>query len=788
MALRTITVSPGADVQTAAVAGGTSWQVDVVPGTPRADRTEPMSTAVGEGVTWAERQVASVFSRGKDPGHRAARHGVRAAIVMSVAFFIGHFGFDNDQLAVLATFTGAALAGMADFTGDRTQRLLATSITLAVGFPLVALGTAVSLHTVAATVVMFVVALVIAFGAVFSGYFAAGANAAIVFFVVAVGIPGSTHEIPPRLAGVALGGGLSVLASGWLLPCHAVSNSRRSLGAVYLALADAVRQAAHDEQVDRPARDALLKQAILDAELAVATSAWRPGGLTRAHKSRMYLLHGAQRLATLLAQLPPLRPDLSVEIRMARQKMLIVQAETLGACADALTSNGAVHPDPTRAQAAMGAFDSFAAEQLEHRIAAADQRDIDQRVADLLVLLEIARTTVLAGVHTRIVFGIRPDPEATVANAVLVATMTVGVPSPRKWLRRATHNLTFRSVHFRNSLRLATALALARLAVGVFDLKHGFWVMFATLVVVKTSAAGTRTTAVGAAIGTGLGFLVSTALVIAFGVHVSVYCVALPILIFAAFYLPGTGKFLLGQACFTMTVVFLFNILVPTGWSVGLLRFEDVLIGTAIGMVVGLLMWPKGASTELAGAIADLVDAGTAIATSLVRSLLDGEHLAPDASDRWVPAIVAATQAEDVFTQFLSELHVPPAPVLAWSSLMSAGHQLWYGAAVVGGLRVPTDAKQTTPQLRRAVGGEVTDMERDFHHLARTLREGVPLALEPPAPFGHPLYPEHPVTTFRLLQVHAWIGELTTGLGQLQDALEATVIPAPAGEPVATAG
>jgi uncharacterized membrane protein YccC len=736
-----------------------------------------MTTAAGEGVTWARHQVTSIFSRGSDPSYRAARHGARAAIVMSAAFFIGHFGFQNDQLTVLATFTGAALVGMADFTGDRSRRLLATFVTLAVGFPLVALGTAVSQYTVAATVVMFVVALVIAFGAVFSGYFAAGANAAIVFFVVATGIPGSTGEIPPRLAGVALGGGLSLLASGWLWPCHAVSDSLVSLAGVYRALADAVRQVAHGEPVDRPARDAQLEQAILDAELAVAASAWRPGGLTRAHKSRMYLLHGARRLATALAQLPPPRTDRPVEIRVARETMLVAQADTLAACADALTSNGAVHPDPAKAEAAKVTFDTFAAAELERRIATDDRLGIDQRVADLLIVLEIARATVLAGLHTRIVFGLRSEPAATVPNAVLVTTMTVGIPSPRKWLRRAAHNLTFRSVHFRNSLRLATALALARLTVGVFDLRHGFWVIFATLVVVKTSAAGTRTTAVGAAIGTGLGFFVSTALVIAFGVHVGVYCVALPFVIFAAFYLPGTGNFLLGQACFTMTVVFLFNILVPTGWSVGLLRFEDVLIGAAIGFVVGVLMWPKGASSELAGAIADLVEAGTAVATSLVRSLLDGEPVAPDASDRWTPAIVAATHAEDVFTQFLSELHVPPAPVLAWSSLMGEGHQLWYGAAIMGGLHVPTDAKQTTPELRAAVGSELAVMERDFQHLARSIREGIPLSLETPAPFGRPLYPDHPVTTFRLLQVHAWIGELTSGLGQLPAVLEATVVP-----------
>jgi hypothetical protein len=39
------------------------------------------------------------------------------------------------------------------------------------------------------------------------------------------------------------------------------------------------------------------------------------------------------------------------------------------------------------------------------------------------------------------------------------------------------------------------------------------------------------------------------------------------------------ASFAAGQAAFTMMVVFIFNLLVPTGWRVGLIRVEDVVIG-----------------------------------------------------------------------------------------------------------------------------------------------------------------------------------------------------------------
>src|SRR5205823_3124550 len=54
-----------------------------------------------------------------------------------------------------------------------------------------------------------------------------------------------------------------------------------------------------------------------------------------------------------------------------------------------------------------------------------------------------------------------------------------------------------------------------------------------------------------------------------------------------------------GQAGFTVVLFVLFNIIQPTGWRVGLVRIEDVAIGFAVSLGVGLLFWPRGVAALL---------------------------------------------------------------------------------------------------------------------------------------------------------------------------------------------
>ena len=64
-------------------------------------------------------------------------------------------------------------------------------------------------------------------------------------------------------------------------------------------------------------------------------------------------------------------------------------------------------------------------------------------------------------------------------------------------------------------------------------------------------------------------------------------------------------SFAAGQAAFTVTLLILFNVVQPAGWSIGLVRIEDVALGCAVSLVVGLLFWPRGAAAALRRALAD---------------------------------------------------------------------------------------------------------------------------------------------------------------------------------------
>ncbi|MFF1795197.1 FUSC family protein, partial [Kitasatospora sp. NPDC058263] len=115
-------------------------------------------------------------------------------------------------------------------------------------------------------------------------------------------------------------------------------------------------------------------------------------------------------------------------------------------------------------------------------------------------------------------------------------------PTPMLWWRRIRGNLTPRSVYFRNALRTAGALGAARLVVGALDLTHGFWVLLATLTLMRTSAADTRITLRPALAGTAGGAAVTALLLIAVGEHPVFYAAALPPAMLVAFgFRPGVG-------------------------------------------------------------------------------------------------------------------------------------------------------------------------------------------------------------------------------------------------------
>jgi uncharacterized membrane protein YccC len=139
--------------------------------------------------------------------------------------------------------------------------------------------------------------------------------------------------------------------------------------------------------------------------------------------------------------------------------------------------------------------------------------------------------------------------------------------------------------------------------------------------------------------------------VIGIGTHEAVLWGALPVSILLAAYAPRAISFAAGQARFTVVLFVLFNIIQPVGWRVGLIRVEDIAIGFAISLGVGLLFWPRGADAllreDLAAAYARAADYVVAIA----RQLIEGGD--SDAAARAADA--AIHRLDDAFRQYLAE-------------------------------------------------------------------------------------------------------------------------------------
>jgi uncharacterized membrane protein YccC len=318
-------------------------------------------------------------------------------------------------------------------------------------------------------------------------------------------------------------------------------------------------------------------------------------------------------------------------------------------------------------------------------------------------------------------------------------------PVRRYWRQFALH-LTPRSVYFQQAVRVAVALAAGRLLVGVLDLQHGFWVLLATLTLLRGRALDTRVALRPAAIGTVAGALAAAGLLFVVGNRMEVYAALLPpvlVLAVAAGSVAGLGW---GQALFTVAITLVFSQVSPPGVGLAEVRASDVLLGAGLGLATGLLAWPRGAGGELRRAAGRLLDSGgdlvrqtsgqltaapptTAPPTAAPANAAPA-NATPPAADRGRPALAvedrgAADRMQDAFaladatySMYQAERHTPAESTVDWQAILVTGHHLIRGAEL---LRVDNPpgalapwSEVVTPSADR-VAGECGRMAEAVH-------------------------------------------------------------------------
>ncbi len=255
---------------------------------------------------------------------------------------------------------------------------------------------------------------------------------------------------------------------------------------------------------------------------------------------------------------------------------------------------------------------------------------------------------------------------------------------------------------------------------GLASLSHAFWVALATLSVLKSNAVGTRKTAWQFFLGTVIGFGLSSVLVVTIGDHRGSLWVVLPLVTFFAVYTPTSVLFVVAQAMFTVMVVVLLNLMEPEGWEVGLVRVLDIGVGVATAVVVGALLWPRGAAGALRASIASLLEsAGRYLHRAI--DAATGREPAAAVAELGVVVRAASVRASDAFASYIDERGSNRVPPHVWASLVTGGESLQFGGDA---LLASTRARGALPLWREAsarVSGAADALERSVRAAAESL-------------------------------------------------------------------
>jgi uncharacterized membrane protein YccC len=193
---------------------------------------------------------------------------------------------------------------------------------------------------------------------------------------------------------------------------------------------------------------------------------------------------------------------------------------------------------------------------------------------------------------------------------------------------------------------------------------------------------------------------------------------AMPLVVFLASYASSASSFVAGQAAFTLTVIVIFNLLAPAGWQVGLVRVEDVALGTGISVLVGLVLWPRGARHDLARSTSVLYRAVAAYLHQAFDLVL-GTDGGVDAGRLRADAVRARDRAGEAFDVFLNERGAKSLDPHMAGRILSAGNQALLGADLL--VVVAADLSDKRTRCRDSVAtvdAQVRTLLAGLRHLA----------------------------------------------------------------------
>jgi hypothetical protein len=674
----------------------------------------------------------------------AAMRAVRATIVIPCIFALTFKVIGDAQMTLFAVFGAFAQLVTVTFGGTRRDKAVAHVGLAAASTLAVILGTLASGSAWLAALVTLPVAFAIYFAGSAGPNAAAAVTPCLFGFVLPIASSGTVSVLPSRVEGWLLASAVSIIAVLLLSPRPSGDRLRAQASRLAGALADQLGAAVGGKPA--AARHDAASAAKRELMTSFVSTPYRPIGLAAADQGLANLINLLEWCTSLIGDATDGHLDLAAA-HAADHALLTESVQALRQVAAVMAGQ----------QVSMDLEPAWQA-----RLASA--RHLNELAGDPATAVQRADQGFHAqaiGIATAAAMGeamiaARQATPAQVASQRRnwIAGLPDGGPAEAPWGRlptRATRviaaDASLRSVWFRNSARGAIALAAAVAVAKVADVQHAFWVVLGTLSVLRTSAAATGSTALRGLAGTIAGFAVGAALLVGIGTNPTALWIVFPIAVLVAAYTPGTAPFVVGQAAFTVTIVVLFNLLVPAGWRVGLLRVEDVAIGCAVSLVVGFLFWPRGVSSVVGDNLADAFRSGASYLGDAARWALGETEQRPE---RAAAAIAAGIRLDDAVRGYLTEQGSKRLSKADLWALVTAAMRLRLTAHSMASLPSRAEPHHDDGGLHAALSREVADLARFYGELAaevtRPARTGAPhevqlphsrISVGAPSPCGH---------------------------------------------------
>ncbi|MEU7059257.1 FUSC family protein [Streptomyces sp. NPDC046197] len=680
--------------------------------------------------------AAVSWLRAHDPELAATRRAGRTAIVMPALFALCGQVIGSAAMATYAAFGSFSMLLLVDFTGPMAQRLRA-HLELGLAWAvLIGLGTLVAPEKRLAVAVMVVVGFLVLFSGVVSSVLAQTSTALLLAFVLPVTSPVPSAQLPDRLAGAGLATAAAMIAVRVLWPRPAVDPLSAPAARVCRAAAEQLRTDASALAGGPAAAGTAQCRAAADTAAAAAAelrgvfdaTPYRPTGLDTGSRALVRLVDELTWLCGILADsTPPAkeRPAGDPEAHTVRRAAARVLDHAAGLLDAPHGSPEGIRTAAEDLRAALADLERTTTARLPvHRAgAAASSRahpvigviDVSFRAQELgFATLQVASNVELAAAAERRGWLERllgRDPGA----------MSEPLSAARE---RAAAHLTRHSVWLHNSLRGAAGLGVAVALADLTSVQRSFWVLLGTLSVLRSNALSTGQNALRALGGTLAGSVIGAGLLYLIGRHGDVLWYLLPFAVLLAGVAPTVVSFAAGQAAFTVTLVILFSIGQNPDWHIVLLRIEDIAIGCAVSVVVGLFFWPRGAAAAVDRALAEAYTGSAGYLAGAVAYAVGrcgagpGPVGAPAEEAR--EAAAAARRLDDAFRTYLAERGPKPVPLACVSTLVTGVVGLRLAADAVLGLwqragepDLATDRGEARLVLLQA-SGRVTGWYRDL--------------------------------------------------------------------------